>query len=168
MSGWVVGQRLGWAVRTACAITGVVSAVAVASVPRATAAGSNSPTCTSFVSAGQVARISGLATKVHEQTFSAIEGTWWRWTAGGVAPQGNIAGSDCLYLDVNPPAPFSTELTNTGFVAVGFGESSKNFRKLRQVWGAGGGSLGADFQHAPASTVRIAGTVEAFENTVDL
>lgn len=149
MSGKVSGRgamrritRLGGlSIAAAVGATAAVTAVAALASPRlASTAGSKHPVCTSFVSKSQVTAISGLATEVHPQTFTAAEGFFFRWTPGGVAAQGNIPGSDCFFLDVNPPEPFAQELTNTAYVAVGYGESTRNFRKLRQVWGAGGGA----------------------------
>ena len=93
--------------------------------------------------------------------------------AGGVPATGGAAtdgaATACLWLDANPPGPpwgADYGLQNTAWVAVGYGESNKNWGKYRALTKASG-----LFQHSiPASyrSIKLGYGSQAFLATVDL
>ena len=169
------GQRMGGPVRRSTFLTAAVAAAAmcVAAVPAVGGAAitarpgkAHHRLCTSFFSIGQ---ITGLGTKLGGKVLSTNGrphgNSYWRSSGTGVVPeQGNLPGSDCAWIDTNPPYGYA--LQNTATVAVGYGETNKNWRKYRANYKATGlldSSLPASY-----SKINLGHGSSAFLETVDL
>jgi hypothetical protein len=175
-------QRLGRAVRlsiflmAAVAIASVCAGAVPATSGAAIAARAKKPKhrlCSAVFPTGEIGQITGLETTAAKPiaTNGGPHGdSYWRATATGVVPvQGNVPGSLCLWLDKNPPGPpwgADYGLQNTAWVAVGYGESNKNWRKYRALTEASGlfqFSLPASY-----SSIKVGYRSKAFLATVDL
>jgi hypothetical protein len=132
------------------AAVAVIAAVCAAAIPAtsgaASAARSKSPKhrlCSAFFSTTDISQITGVGTKLTIKAASTNGPThgisYWRVTPSGVPEKGNLPGSLCQWEDMNPPWGSDYGLQTTARVAVGYGESSKNWQKYRAKYKAAGG-----------------------------
>jgi hypothetical protein len=185
-AGWS-GQRLGWAVRLSIFLMAAVAiaAVCAGAVPAtggaatdgaATAARAQKPKhrlCSALFPTAKIEQITALDTTAVKPipTNGPPHGdSYWRASPAGAVPvQGELPGSLCLWLDKNPPGPpwgADYGLQNTAWVAVGYGESNKNWGKYRALTKASGlfqFSLPARYR-----SIKVGYRSQAFLATVDL
>jgi hypothetical protein len=176
------GQRVGRAVRlsiflmAAVAIAAVCAGAVPATSGAVTAARAKDPKhrlCSAIFPTSEIKQITGLDTTAAKpiSTNGPPHGdSYWRASPTGAVPEeGNVPGSLCLWLDQDPPGPpwgADYGLQNTAWVAVGYGESNKNWRKYRALTEASG-----EFQFSlPASysSIKVGYGGKAFLATVDL
>ena len=164
---------------TVAATIFIACAAAVASASRpASAASSKHRACTSIISLDAIKRATQLPQMQYigrlENPIGSPRNERGRiafWEVGSYF-QGDIPGSVCGYNDLDPTAPFH-EFETIGVIAVGYGESEKNWQKVRSQ--SNGQELNSNdvpdsicVAHAPESRLKLGYGSQAFLNTMNL
>jgi hypothetical protein len=143
------------------------------------AASTNHPLCSSIVSLSAIQAATGLAgtSLASKKAFTAAESALWGVKYG--TRVGALPGSDCAYSDPDPGTSEGQQegqVNDIDYVAVGYGESEKNWNALEARYtAAGGGPLeGIDIPtsgldgNAPVSALVLGDGSQAFLMTGNL
>lgn len=187
-------MRRGILAAAAIVVTVVVTSAAATAAPNATVASASRehqataakrPLCSAIVSLGTVKAASGLGGMKMVplnalSVFTKERGDFWAFDEAG---SGSLAGSECLYNDPTPETSYTQAVFDEpdavdGYVAVGYGESAKDWKAFEAaIKREGGGSppevsndvptSGLD-GNAPVSPLDLGGGSKAFLETGNL
>jgi hypothetical protein len=142
------------------------------------AANTNHPLCSSIVSLGAIQAATGLAGTALVSTH-AFTAEYELWDVQVATHTGDLPGSDCAYSDPDPGTSEGQEegqVNDIDYVAVGYGESEKNWKAFEARYTAAGGgppeaiavpTSGLD-GNAPVSPLTLGSGSQAFLMTGNL